>query len=716
MKVKKLKEIFQEEEEKKLILPNFQREFVWDSKQQKELLATFLVELPISSILLLKGTSSDFNYRKLCYSDEVEEAKDECLYLLDGQQRMSTLKVIFTDLFKFNEENKGEWEKNYSSTYGKIRNRWFLKVQSGDSENQDIFGYENLDFSCENLRKYTPSEIVDFIQEYKINDKTTNKISNKTIWYHPKYSFQKSSEPAKVNEFANLCSEEKLIPLFGLNEGKNLQNKVVEKIANRRADEIIDEIDEYEKEEKIQQIKYYFKDIDSELEYDDEDMSFLEKFEEKKSSLKSSLAAEWKTKITNFLDKLIEQEISVIEIEKNEISRGIAIFETINKGGTPLDNYDLIVAKAAKDSKLESLTQRIKKLVEEGIDIPKNILPHEKNIWNAINIGVIESQDELNKRFKNQYLNLMSIFSHVEDALNLKLDHIKRDKIFEMTTDQINNLTPKTIVALLRALAFTNYRLGIIKLGNISFELMLLPIAYILSDDNNWKDKKVWDKIEYWYWTSIFIGRFREKQNIRSVEDLKTLHKWINLNKLEDLKVKELIENNIEKVLNVESYSDLETLLNDSKTPSPISRNLLGYILSLEPYDLLPGNHSERLKTFEITESSKELEDHHLIPLGTGTKYGELSSKIRNDKTHILNSILNRTLISKEANRKIRDMGFDKYMSDVQDMSRIGQMINKNLNQKHNENLDEYYRRVLEERYNTIKDTLLIELHQLSDR
>ncbi|MGL5188127.1 MAG: DUF262 domain-containing protein, partial [Cetobacterium sp.] len=104
MKVKRLKEIFQDEDEGRIILPNFQRDFVWDTKQQKELLATFLVELPISSILLLKGSCNDFNYRKLCYSNEVECAKDECMYLLDGQQRMSTLKAMFVDLFK------GEWE------------------------------------------------------------------------------------------------------------------------------------------------------------------------------------------------------------------------------------------------------------------------------------------------------------------------------------------------------------------------------------------------------------------------------------------------------------------------------------------------------------------------------------------------------------------------------------------------------------------------------
>lgn len=698
MKVKKLKEIFQDEDEGRIVLPNFQRDFVWDTKQQKELLATFLVELPISSILLLKGTSDDFNYRKLCYSNEVECAKEECMYLLDGQQRMSTLKAMFVDLF--NEE----WDKKYSDMYGKIKNRWFLKISTEDEENQDIFGYNTLDFDYGSLRKYTPSEIIDFIQEYKIH-----KTTNTNNWYHPKFKFEKDTTLGKMNGLATLCSKEKVIPLFGLNEGNKLQDKVIEKIANKRAEEIIDEIEEQEDSKKIEKIKLYFRDFASEIEAED----LIEEFEGRKNNLKSDLSMKWKTKIINFLDKIIDQEVSIIEIEKNEISRGIAIFETINKGGTPLDNYDLIVAKAAKNSKLESLTQRIKKIIEDGIDLPDYL---DTKKWNGLKFGIIEGQEELNKRFKNQYLNLLSIFAHVKDPLTLKLDHIKRDKIFEISTGDINSYTEKTIVSLLRALAFANYRLGVVKLGNISFELMLLPIAYILSDENNWNDKKVLDKLEYWYWTSIFIGRFRERQNIRSVEDLKTLHKWINLNDLNDTKVKELLEENIDKVLDVKDYSDLETLLNDSKTPSPISRNLLGYILSLEPYDLLPGCHSERLKTFEITDSSKDLEDHHLIPLGTGTKYGELSSKIRNDRNHILNSILNRVLISKEANRQIRDMSFDRYMNEVQDMSRIGQMINKNLKKRPDEELDYYYKRILEERYNTIKDRLLTELHQLKDK
>lgn len=699
MKVKKLKEIFQEESEGKIVLPNFQREFVWEARQQKELLATFLVELPISSILLLKGNPEDFNYRKLCYSNEIENAREECFYLLDGQQRLSTLKAIFTDLFK------SEWEKEFSSIYGKIRYRWFLKVDTGDLENEDIFGYRNLNFSHENLRKYTPSEVIDFIQEYKIH-----KTTNTNNWYHPKYHFIKETERGKLNEFSKLCGDEKLIPLFGLNEGKELQNKVIEKIADRRGEEILEEIDELFEEEKKNKIQYYFENISLEVEEDE----IIEEYEKTKVILKSNLVAEWKAKMICFLDKLMEQEISVIEIEKNEISRGIAIFETINKGGTPLDNYDLIVAKAAKDSKLESLTQRIKKIVEEGILFSKG--SNDKNImWNGTKFGVIEKQEELNKRFKNQYLNLLSIFSHIEDPLQLKIDYIKRDKIFEMTTEQINKLTPKATIALMRTLAFANYRLGITKIGNISFELSLLPMAYIFSDDNNWNDKKVLDKVEFWYWTSIFIGRYREKQNIRAIEDLKTLHKWINLNSTQETKVQELLEINRKKVLEVEDYSDLKTLLNGSNAPTPVNKGILSYILSLEPCDLLPGKCTKRLRAYEITENNIELEEHHLIPLGTEIKYGDLSSKIRNDKNHILNSVLNKALISKEANRKIRDMGFEKYMNVVEEECRIDQMIHKELKQKPEENLNDYYERVLQERYNILRDKLLKELRDLKE-
>jgi uncharacterized protein with ParB-like and HNH nuclease domain len=39
-----------------LLLPNFQRDFVWDRKEkQKDLLASFVFNIPIGSLLILNG-------------------------------------------------------------------------------------------------------------------------------------------------------------------------------------------------------------------------------------------------------------------------------------------------------------------------------------------------------------------------------------------------------------------------------------------------------------------------------------------------------------------------------------------------------------------------------------------------------------------------------------------------------------------------------------
>lgn len=687
MKEKILNEIFNEEMEGKIILPNFQRDFVWEIKQQKDLLATFLVELPISSILLLKGMSHDFSSRKLCYTEEAEEVKEECFYLLDGQQRMSTLKSVFSDLFIEN------FEQNYNKLYSKIRNLWFLKMESSDEEDEDIFGYKNLNYGSGNLRKYTPNEILDFIEIVKLR---------KTVidWYHPNFQFKKGdkilSGKSRMNAFAEKCAQEKIVPLWGLTKNKLIQEQVLEKIATRKASEIIAEIKDIEcEEDRVNKINYYFEDIvhdkiEKENEYNIDE-------------LKHKLINKWSSKISEFLEKLVEQKISLIEIEKNEISRGIAIFETINKGGTPLDNFDLIVAKAAKDNSLESLTQRLKNKIETLIKIPKELKKDFE--WSGVTFGMLTSSEEINKKVKNQYLNILSILAHVDRNIDmLKIEHIKREKIFQMTSEQINELSDIAITSLLRAILFFNIKLGITKINDISYELMLLPIAYIFSKDEYWENPEVYKKLEYWYWISIFSGRFREKQNIRCVEDIKMLTSWI----IKDQEV-ELLKERKEKIFQIDEYCDFETIIDSSQTPLAIHRSILQFVLSRKPYDLLP-NKEERL---ESVKSSLELEEHHVIPLGNSTKLGELSNKVRTDKKNILNSVLNKVLISKESNRMIGNKTFEKYMTEIKESSRISQFISGNIQQNKNERSEDYYERLLKDRYKRITEEVIKHLNKL---
>lgn len=130
-----LKAILDLDSSSKLVLPDFQRDFVWKREKQTELLASMLVRLPIGSILIVNGDKDDFPARQLG-STEVTQPSDECQFLLDGQQRLSCLKSIFDDLFPSTDSWKISWDK----LYGLLRNRWFLKIYSTDSDSEDIWG------------------------------------------------------------------------------------------------------------------------------------------------------------------------------------------------------------------------------------------------------------------------------------------------------------------------------------------------------------------------------------------------------------------------------------------------------------------------------------------------------------------------------------------------------------------------------------------------
>ena len=90
-----LKDIVEDNANNKLVLPTFQRPYVWEMSQQQSLIAAFMVEIPIGGLLTLEGKKDDFSSRPLCFVDVGSVPNDDCSYLLDGQQRLSTLKCAY---------------------------------------------------------------------------------------------------------------------------------------------------------------------------------------------------------------------------------------------------------------------------------------------------------------------------------------------------------------------------------------------------------------------------------------------------------------------------------------------------------------------------------------------------------------------------------------------------------------------------------------------
>ncbi|MBT2679278.1 DUF262 domain-containing protein [Bacillus sp. ISL-35] len=706
----KLRELFEKNDEGKLILPDFQRDFEWAREKQKSLLSSYITQLPVGSLLILEGKKEDFAAKKLCFptSLNLEERKEECLYLLDGQQRISSLKTIFSDYYSENQNWLEVWEKMYSD----LNNRWFIRVEPKKNET-DIFGWKNLSFEGFKKQLLEPSEVIDFIEFRRIYKTKTNE------WYNPGYS-QKDSNGNSIKgnrlkvHIAKKAAEASLIPLYSISnkssEGeKPLHEYVIEQIKNNR----IEELKAAVKDNEL--------DLIDTLEPVDPMISDYIDDEDKVRDAWSTLGAKWTEKVNKYLNELIDQEVPIIQLPSEEISRAISIFENINEGGTDLNTFDLIVAKAARAGVSDegSLSQRILKKLEENIELPESlttgILGDKPIKFKATSMKTIVD-NKISKSFKEMYLNLLSIFSHLEYGTfdDLKVDFIKRHKILHLNFDQINQNTDIVLSSLIRSLAFLNIRLGITDINKLSYELMILPIAYLLKNDDIWNDKSKLDKIEYWYWASLFGGAYREGQNSQSIKDIKGLYLWVKLN--ESNKFNYLYD----KVLEEEGYSNKEVLLlqdENNDLRSSVALGILQYILSKQPKDFLPNNQEElKLNAWDISagklihsgDNTIELEvhDHHIIPLGDATTIEESSKKIRSNKKHVLNSPLNRTYISSVANLKIRDKSPDKYLEYVNESSKWGHCLPE-------QEISSNYVNYLNERFKELRKEIKKELEVL---
>jgi hypothetical protein len=246
--------------------------------------------------------------------------------------------------------SKQDWEEKYDNLYRGLRYRWFIDVKKFDSE--DIFGYENLRF--QKITRFEPGQILENIVEKKITKQ------NKNEWFHPNFNKDRSGKALTghrlKNEVAKRSALEGLVPLYDIfdavnNVGKSLLEYTLEKLANERITQLRAEVEDG-KTSLVTLLEHVLPEIEEQIENDNIE-------EEEISYAWSTLGAKWQTDMLNYLKSLLNEEMHVIQLPSNEISRATSIYESINKGGVSLNTYDLVVAKAARIRSERSLTQKI---------------------------------------------------------------------------------------------------------------------------------------------------------------------------------------------------------------------------------------------------------------------------------------------------------------------------------------------------------------------
>jgi hypothetical protein len=712
-------ELFKLVEEKKLVLPDFQRDLVWNKVQQKELIASLILALPIGSFLILDGKNDDFATKELGFPNGEASPKEECMYLLDGQQRLTSLKGVLSDFF-----SKNDWKDTAREVYQILKVRWFLRITPKQDE-IDIFGWRDLTFNPKNLLKEEPSNI----ENRLIFENIGITLSKK--WYNPDFEARDVSgnkiekHNSILNAKAKEATKEGWIPLYSLfkvNDEKAFYEYVIDKIANERKDELINDY-----KDNVGKIIEILGDVEPDIEayiVKNDETTILDTW--------SKLAAIWKIQVQTFFENILRQKVDIIRLQSDEICRAVVIFERINKGGTPLDNFDLVVARAARDKSCESLSKRISNLLEADMDISIDLTALLKgNKPKKLKSSYMETikENEINTIIKKQYLNLLSILSYTDygDVDDIKIDLMKRDKILNIKHEDINKETNTVINGLIRACSFLQIRCGIVKITDLHYNLMILPIAYLLLDDDVWNSNEKLSKIEFWYWASIIGGEYRYNQNEKCIKDIQNLYKWIV--KGEDGNYERLKD----KILNVEGFCDMSILLGEDDNEivtNVVHKTILQYILSGQPKDLL---YDISLNAWEIAAGkvipignesiNLEVQDHHIIPLKNCVRMGESSKQLRDKKNHILNSPLNRTYILAKTNNKISDLNPIKYLEDIFEKnnsnsvfvnhfisSEYKQMF-EGCNQQQNE--INCYKDILRKRFIMLKDGIVKELDDL---
>lgn len=723
-----LQEIIGDIEKSKILLPDFQRKFVWtEEERQRKIVASILTKMPIGSILLLESDPSEYSSKIIgCKTINQNGYEKNVEFLLDGQQRITVLTNVFSNVIH---NNCTKVSDLVSPT---LKRRFFLRIPKWKKcrEEADLFGVPNLNFIYKDPDSTDPEflsgEIMPFITCLSFNTGDNSAFS------------PEKDLSTDLDDFCLNYEEGYLIPLFLMtpasesnpSQVKLRLNTIRKNISEKIKEEIEDHFESLQDENSKQAfIGEIFADDKKSRE------AVLKNYDLFSSKL-AERAEVWEGELKEYLDSCVKNvSLNKIVVSAKQRGRAIDIYENLNIGGVCLNIFDLIMAKVAKVNNQPYYDRLIDNIVKEK-EYPKDVIPVDiancMKIEKPIEINGVkkiakvdmidekyynasvttkcynEEKNEISSKFIDAFLNTLSLYSYNLNykRSEYKVDLIKRAKILDITPDDIDKYTEKICEAIDRALFFFQTRCGIRNINEINYSLMLSLVATVFTNDKWFYDVKIHNKLEAWYWSSLFSGSYDRDQNSIFIQDLQSV-----MDMLTESGSTDWISRNVDYILDAQNFSDKELILmektQEERYPKRILRYFIcQYLLSKTYTDMFDSN--QIISVF--SKSANKLEAHHIIPLGSVKKINESTAELRNDDKNICNSPLNFVLITKEANDAISDDSLDIYISKITDEAKsalsIQNYVDPNINK-------DSTRQILEGRYTALKGDIKSKVNKL---
>lgn len=626
-----------------LVLPDFQRNFVWDGEMMRKLYSSVLCQMPIGSILTLESDKKEFACKKIGAKSKTHkvELQDGNLksYLIDGQQRLTSLFAGFTTYyFDTYSDKKDLASKDLAKFY-------FLKVPRSTACNydyKDLFSVQNkLSFNYLEMEAkgeyFTSSDMVELVESKPASEVLELKKNGAQ-----NFSIEDNLVLDKIEHFCTdvIDRDSYYIPLQLINN----ENKAVI----------------YTFENILTKISLDFKVSDNQRENDIARRSWVEN-------------------IKKYLQKCLSNlQLNELTVEKSDKARAIDIYSNLNIQGVSLNVFDLLMAKMGTVTDrnfYEIIIDNIQKPYTYPDNLFKNGNWYKQNTKykNVASFFNIIEDDDIETIYINMMLNVLGLY--IAKLNNKKFDPIliKEKALLDLDPNQIKDNIGYVCTGMERAMMFYQNRCGIRKLSDINYKAQFTVIAYFFTYDEFFNRKEIHDLFEYWYWITLFGYLYPSNQNVVILNELPRFAKLFREKDLQ--KILDLENEKTKKFLKFPNYSDKATLTmakdDTGKRNIPnsvMTKYICQFYLSLEYYDF----QKEDVKLSAYLPNEQKLDIHHIIPLGSVKKIGETTKMLRDDEENPLNSPLNMIYITKSANLDISDMDYSKYSKDENIQKRLG--------------------------------------------
>jgi uncharacterized protein with ParB-like and HNH nuclease domain len=652
--MEKLSEIIEGIEKNKYLLPNFQREFVWDFKQQKDLIASVISSVPASSSLLVEENNFEeptFKCIKVGRRYSILDSNHDrpFHYILDGQQRFTTLYFAFSNVFNFTKKGN---EDIFNDLDYKVKVRWFLKFKS---ESGYLFNYDTLIFNKYEVEQYLPNDLIDFISEEKIKIDEIRKDSKKYVQFLRSESLKGVKIPLQLF----LMDDEESYRIKNWLE--NLQKKRIDDLRSNT-------------ENKTSLITFFKSlEINNPGEVADNlynDVEDAVKIFEK--CIKDDRVRNWYDKVYNYLKlKITNYEIKPIVLD--DMFKAISTFEYINTRGTDLSTFDLLCAKAGTSF---DLRKGVVDTCIEPFDFYDFNFNEKLGFTLKDNFKLIDSNNSIQKQYA-EYLAQVFNMIHFKENGGLPTDNNFSTNL-QKARYSLDNLESQFLKKNYeKAVRIINYSSAILQVHcahrdhkKIQNKLILLPIFTFLIYKEKTPEKAEIKKLIAFFWIKLFSGNYNSHQSESAKNHCCLIYEWLIL-EIESLTtvLKNELNNN---VLKVEDFANKE-LLSTQKCGKSIEENIFMFLRSLnQPFRDWDNEGSN----IELTD---DVELHHIIPLFDEiTRMNQLTKELRDDPKNILNATMNRTPITKVTNRKIGAKSPHQYINEVKPDQLANHYINDN--------------------------------------